>query len=276
MGSCFMSSNKTSKFHFIKSKYILQQVFAIVYKKKKLQIIKYNKEIQKRIDININDYKNYCEIIIEITPMKNINFYLKNRFINIPKGDEPFYHIYFDDNNKEIKDYYIKDNIKKIKVIIDNKITSFFRLFEYCKCIESISFIKFRNNNITNMRSMFYECTSLKNLDLSNFCTDNVNNMCCMFYNCKSLEKLDLSNFDTQYVTTMKGMFYGCKLLKKLNLSHFNSVNLLDTSYMFYECRSLKILKFFKIYRRIIDTMGMFDKCRISKNILENYYYEKL
>ena len=37
-------------------------------KKKKLQIVKYNKKGQNRLDLGINDYKEYCEIEIEIIP----------------------------------------------------------------------------------------------------------------------------------------------------------------------------------------------------------------
>ena len=68
MGICHESSNERKKLNKIKtkdilenikSKYILQKVFDDLHKKRALEIIKYNKNIQKRMDININDYKNY-------------------------------------------------------------------------------------------------------------------------------------------------------------------------------------------------------------------------
>ena len=43
----------------IKSKYILQKIFNNLKKKKLLYIIKYNKNIKSRININTTDYKEY-------------------------------------------------------------------------------------------------------------------------------------------------------------------------------------------------------------------------
>ena len=43
-------------FEKIKSKYILKKIFNNVQEKIVLQIFKYNKNIQKKIDININNY----------------------------------------------------------------------------------------------------------------------------------------------------------------------------------------------------------------------------
>ena len=49
------------KFERVKSKYILKKIFNNLEKKKLLEIIKYNKNIKKRINININDYRDYSE-----------------------------------------------------------------------------------------------------------------------------------------------------------------------------------------------------------------------
>ena len=133
------------RFENVKSKYILQKIFNNLEKKKFLKVVKYNKNIRYRLDININDYKEYCEkylsIEIEIKPGKSE---LSN-FINIKSdnnegsffykyeenyddnsddnsnADYKYYHIYFDNNKKEIKRNYIKygDHIKIIKIIID-------------------------------------------------------------------------------------------------------------------------------------------------------------
>ena len=58
----------------IKCDYFLQKLFDNLPKKKLLEIIKYNKTIQKRINLNINDYKKYSEmyssIEIEIIEVK--------------------------------------------------------------------------------------------------------------------------------------------------------------------------------------------------------------
>jgi len=63
------------KYEKLKSDYFLQKLFNNVERKRKLDIIKYNKNIKKKIDININDYKEYSEIYssieIEIKPVNN-------------------------------------------------------------------------------------------------------------------------------------------------------------------------------------------------------------
>ena len=43
-------------FDDIKSKYILKKIFDYLNKKKSLKIINQNSKIQKRLEININDY----------------------------------------------------------------------------------------------------------------------------------------------------------------------------------------------------------------------------
>ena len=59
----------------VKSNYILKKIFYNLTKGKFLNIIKYNKELKKRLNININDFKEYSEIFstieIEIIPIKN-------------------------------------------------------------------------------------------------------------------------------------------------------------------------------------------------------------
>ena len=86
----------------IKSKYILKIIFDMMGKKESLNMIKYNKRIQTRLNININDYKEYSQtfspIEIELIPLKNEY----GAFVNIEKN-ESYYHIYFNDEKKETK-----------------------------------------------------------------------------------------------------------------------------------------------------------------------------
>ena len=75
--------------------------------RKSLETIRYNKSIQKNIDININHYKVYSEqylsIELEIIPMKD----KCGKFINIKKEDKKYYLIYFNNNkNNEIMYLY--------------------------------------------------------------------------------------------------------------------------------------------------------------------------
>ena len=73
----------------IKSRYILSKIYDNMTKKKKLQIVKYNKRIQNRLDLGVKDYKEYSEtftpIEIEIIPAKGEygKFFKINRFNTI-------------------------------------------------------------------------------------------------------------------------------------------------------------------------------------------------
>ena len=193
----------------LKSDFFLEKVFNILNKRRTLDIIKINNNIKKRINIDINDYKEYSEkyslIEIEIKPV--INKF--GNFINIKKEDEKYYHIYFNDNKEEIKRNYTKEKeqIKIIKIIIDYQIESLEALFNKCNSIESINFKKFNRNNITSMSGMFCGCSSLK--------------------------ELNLNYFNTHNVTDMNGMFFGCSSLKELNLNNFNTSNVIDMNFMF-------------------------------------------
>ena len=155
----FIKVQSNIDFNNIKSLYIFKKIFNHLYEKKLLDLIKYNKKIQKRLNITINDYKNYFELIeIEIIPVKN-EFC---EFINISnEKDEKYYHIYFDDDKTEIKrNYLIKgDRVSTIKIMVDNQITSFNELFKGCNCIESIYFKKINRNNIKNITQMFSMCS---------------------------------------------------------------------------------------------------------------------
>ena len=46
----------------IKSRYILSKIYNNMTKKKKLEIVKYNKKMQNRINLSVKDYKEYSEI----------------------------------------------------------------------------------------------------------------------------------------------------------------------------------------------------------------------
>ena len=164
----------------LKSDYFIQKFFGYMSERKYLETIRYNKSIQKRINININHYKAYSEtktsIELDIIPMKG----KYGKFININEEDKKYFHIYFNDNKKkeiENTSLYKDDNVSKISIIIDYQIKSFSKLFYYFGCIESIKFKKFYRNNITDMNNMFNECSSLKELNLNNFNTNKVTNM---------------------------------------------------------------------------------------------------
>ena len=172
----------------LKSDFFLEKLYDIMPKKKKLEIVKYNKKLQNRLNLGVKDYKVYSEtftpIEIEIIPIND----KYGRFINIiNENDELYYHIYFNDNKKEIKNKYEineEDKVAKIKIIINYQVKSLKKLFEYCRCIESINFKKFYRDNITDMSWMFCNCSSLKELNFNNFNTNNVTDMKRMFTRC--------------------------------------------------------------------------------------------
>ena len=216
------------KLNNLKNDYFLKKVFNSLKTKKSLDIIKYNKNIKKRLDIDIKNYKEFSEkyssIELEIKPADNTF----SKFINFIDEDTKYFHIYFNNNKEdEIKRNFINkdEQVKIIKVIIDYPIKSFENLFIDCHCIEFINFKKFVRNNIIDMSYMFDGCLSLKELNLNNFNTINVTNMNHMFSRCSLLKELNLNNFNTNNVTDMKYMFYECSSLKKLNLNNFNTNN---------------------------------------------------
>ena len=210
----------------IKSKFILQKIFSHFQKRKALEIITYNKYMQHRMNINVDNYKEYSEIysLIEIRIKPVNNKY--GKFININDKNKIYFHIYFNNNKEEIKRNYLNKNeeIKIIKIIIDYQAISFKNLFHKSKCIESINFKKFYRNNITNMSFMFYGCSFLKEINFSKFKSDNITNMSGMFSWCLSLEELNLSNFNANNLINMYGMFSECsdKLKKKIKTKYKN------------------------------------------------------
>ena len=110
MSSSLNNDKKESKdiFKNLKSDYFLRKLFNILMKNKSLDIIKYNKNIKNRININIKDYEEcleiYSSIEIEIKTVNN----KYGIFININEENKIYYHIYI--NNKEdIKRNYLKE-----------------------------------------------------------------------------------------------------------------------------------------------------------------------
>ena len=295
-------------FKKIKSNYFLKLIFDHLSQKKSFKIPQYNKNIQKCLNIGLNDYKTFYEKI-EIDLEVSENSPLVNYFIKFPKKYNNRFHIYFnDDYENEMKKNFVnfnKEKVKKVKIIIDNEIKSFSKLFEECICIEKINFIKFNRKDITDMSSMFDGCSSLKEINFNNnFHTDKVTNMSRMFFECSSLKKLNLNNFNTKNVIYMEGMFEGCTSLKelnlasfntnkvtsmfrmfyncssliKLNLNNFNIDNVNDISWMFYNCSSMKELNIDNFnLDNIREMIGVFSKCNdeLRKKMKEKFNYLK-
>ena len=207
----------------IKSIYFLQKLLLLVYKGRSLEIIKYNKKIQQKLNININDYKTYWEEIeINIIPVEN----MYGEFIHITNEEEkPHYHIYFNNSDEEIKrtDINEHDKVTSIKIVINNEIKSFQKLFYKCLCIKKLFFERFNRTDITNTQGMFLSFSFLEELELTKFKTNSITDMSEMFAGCKLLKKLNLNNFVTNNVTNMSCLFIGCEQLEELNVASFNT-----------------------------------------------------
>ena len=258
-------NNSMCKLDNIKSKLILRKIFDILCREDLLRIVKYNKKIQNKLNLKIKDFEEglkYYSLIEFELKIKKDEF---GKFINVlNEKDKHFYHIYFNDDRIETKRRYVKKNekIDKIKIVLGYGVLTFEKLFQECRCIESIHFKKFHRINISNMEYMFSRCSSLKEINFEKFITENVANMDSMFSGCSSLEKLNLSNFNTNNVTSMIFMFSGCSSLNELNLSNFNTSNVTNMIFMFSDCSSLKELDVsnFNI-NKVNDMSLMFSGC---------------
>ena len=130
-----------NKYYFdcLKSDFILKKIFINLKRTKLLEIVNHNKKLQKRLNLNINDYKNYYELYspIEIELIFNGDEY--NKFINISNEEKGYYHIYFDNSKKDIENnnYNQKMDSKKIS------------------CKEGI-IKKKSNNKLENLKSDFF------------------------------------------------------------------------------------------------------------------------
>jgi len=210
----------------IKSIFILKKPFTYISQNKYLKLVKYNKSLQKKFGLSIDDYfKHSNQIEIEIIPDQTENKEIKEFIYIINQNYEKFYYIYFNGKTKEVKRHYIKANetVSKIIVVIDMKVESIEQLFNYCLNIKEIKFIKFNRTDFTNYSSMFNYCTNLINLDISKLKTDNLKYMNSMFNNCSTLKYLNLSNFKKDNITDMYCLFNQCKSLEKIDLSNFKT-----------------------------------------------------
>ena len=131
-----------TNFDNLKSDYFLIKIFDYTTKKKFLEILKCSKKLQKRTNLNINNYKKYSQYYSSIELTLTLDNYKNDKFINIPDLETEYYHIYFDNSIIEIKRNYLNENenIKMIKIIINHQVKSFKKLFDKCKCISSILF----------------------------------------------------------------------------------------------------------------------------------------
>ena len=123
-------------FQNLKSNVLIKKVFCYLKQNKLLEIVKHNKNLQNKLNIAINNFKEYSQLhsSIEIELKVSKNKY--DKFINM-SGDEDNYKIYFDNSTEEITRNYIEENEKVniIKIIINDEVESFNELFKDCNII---------------------------------------------------------------------------------------------------------------------------------------------
>ena len=256
----------------IKSNYILKIIFNHLNKKKLLEMVKYNKIYKQRLNISINDYKEYSElyssIVIEIIPLKERHYFYG--IINYKEKDKSYYHIYFDNNPEEIprRILFETDKITKIKIKIDYPVKSFYGAFDFCQCIDSINFKKFYRNNITNMSYMFHKCYKLQELTLNIFNASNVTDMSDMFSKCYNLNKLNFSIFNINSATKMGDIFSECYSLQEINISIFNTISETNMNNKFSYCITLNVSNPSNFYiNEIFDISHMFSESKTLKKL---------
>ena len=114
-----------NSFQKIRSKYILKRILVHLEHKINLEIFRYNKKMQRKLDIRWEDYEvEFSKLNIELTPVQNTC----GKFItyaNINENSKRYIHSYFNDSRKEIRRNVITkgDKVNKIKIVIDYKIS---------------------------------------------------------------------------------------------------------------------------------------------------------
>ena len=130
----------------ISSKYILIKIFNILKEERLLNLINYNKKLQKIMKLKKKDYENeYFKIKLELFPIENIY----GKFINYLSHTK----IYFNDMVNEIKNKFItKDNeVHIIRIIINRNKKFLSNLFYGCKCIKKLKITKFNREDIETL-----------------------------------------------------------------------------------------------------------------------------
>ena len=92
---------------------------------KYLEIIKYNKNLLKRLKLTLKNYQEFSQsyTLIELQLKYNIN--KVDYIINVPDEEMKLYHFFFDVSNNENQNR----KEKSVNIIIDYQIKSFKKLF---------------------------------------------------------------------------------------------------------------------------------------------------
>ena len=253
--------------NMIKSSYIIKKILRHMEPKKIIKIIKYNKEIHRKLNIDFTIYIQQClQTHIIIYPKQNTI----GNFINIPAQHHSNYEVTFDNKKVEPKRNYIDkdDDIKSIEISLSFKIESFINLFKDCTCIKKVVFIKFNRTDIESFKGMFFNCSELESIDFIQFNTKSCIDISSMFYNCANLKYLKVDKFDIKNVRYMNSLFEGCTKLQSIDLSYLNAANVIDINRMFYKCNNLNYIKLpYNLNNKLKYMSYVFYECNTLQKI---------
>ena len=264
----------------IKSKYIFGIIIKnYVAKRKYYLLFQHNKNFQKKLDLNLEDYKDlhkkiFLTIELELIPCKQLKPDIKHYFIRT-RENKSYYHIYFNNDSIETDRNYLTnfDKVAKIKIKIDMDLKS--EIFYGCSSLDKLDIKLFKTSNVTKMNWMFCLCESLTELDIINFDTSNVIEMMNLFSGCLRLRKINL-NFNTENVINMRNMFFKCQSLKQIDVSNFNLSKVQNMNEMFFGCSSLNDLNIdnFKFIKTEVNFTRIFGECnKTLKEKLKKKYF---
>ena len=243
-----MVSKNNNLFKKIKSQYILKQIFENLIQNKKLDVVRYNKEMQKKFEIKLIDYKEFKNILdsnLRSIPEFNSdpkclkeqsNFiqdagdritFSSNVFLLFKSFDNKYYLIY-GDNSHIIISYDISSNTIVKEVTKTDKLTSCFNHYpDVYNKRDLIMTIHAKSNSIgvwdfNDMKLIYHFKKINKNGYLNTACFFSDNNQ---IYIMSSNHRYTGKNVDPIKIYDLKG-----NKIKELKDSNEN-VSFLDSYY---------------------------------------------
>ena len=222
---------KPLKLDIIKSVYFKRIMFDHLDIVKKHSIVKYNKSLQKMLNIEKKHYNKlpYIEIVSNYD-LEYVNK-LESKFINIPDRflDRIKFTTEFFNKETKMKEKYPKNKkytvIQHIKTHHSFRFKELFKDIDIVKNIKIVRFYSIYGND--NMSSLCENCNNLEDIYISGVNFKKITNMKNTFANCYKLKILNISNFNLNKNANIENMFLNCNNLKQLNINGRN-INLTD------------------------------------------------
>ena len=204
---------------------------------------------------------------------------------------------FFDD----IKNYYRREEIIKIKLKVKGNITNLSHMFDDCKSLvdfpNKVNEVPHNNYNIlddnnTHNNNLYnglnnmtddleYLTTNLVSFKpynpfeykpFSKLVNRKVTDISFMFYNCESLKLLpeEMAGWDTSNITDMSNFVNGCLSIEELpNISKWKTKNVANISFMFSKCEKLKELPDISIWdtSNVKNMKSLFFECKLLSHL---------